>query len=93
VDRILCDAVWNIVSVSVASLFRSDWLGRLYKELEISGIHEVSIKHKHNLINHLQRMDIRLPKHALNYQPRGRRERGHPKKRRQRFDAGTGQTT
>jgi hypothetical protein len=64
------------------------------KELEISGIKEVSIKQKQNWINHLERMDnTRLPKHALNYQPRGRRDRGPPRKRRQRVDAGTGQTT
>jgi hypothetical protein len=37
------------------------------KELEISGIQEVSIKHKQNWINHLERMDnTRLQKHALN---------------------------
>jgi len=33
------------------------------------------------------------PKHALNYKPRGRRERGRPRKRWQCVDAGTGQTT
>jgi hypothetical protein len=38
------------------------------KELEIYGIQEVSIKHKQNWINHLERMDYtRLPKHTLNY--------------------------
>jgi hypothetical protein len=37
------------------------------KELEISGIQDVGSKHKHNWINHLERMDnTRLPKHALN---------------------------
>ena len=52
------------------------------KELEISGIQDVRSKHKQNWINHLERMDnTRLPKHALNYKPRGRRERGHPRKR------------
>jgi hypothetical protein len=61
------------------------------KELEISGIQEVSIKHKQTWMNHLERMDnTRLPKHALNYQPRARRR---PRKRWQRVDAGTGQTT
>jgi len=35
----------------------------------------------------------RLPKHALNYKPRGRRDRGCPRQRWQRVDAGTGQTT
>jgi hypothetical protein len=64
------------------------------KELEISGIQAVSTKHKQNWINHLERMDnTRLPKYALNQQPRGRRDRGRPRKRWQRVDAGTGQTT
>jgi hypothetical protein len=37
------------------------------KELEISGIQNVSSKHKKNWSNHLERMDnTRLPKHALN---------------------------
>jgi hypothetical protein len=61
------------------------------KELEISGIQEVSIKRKQNWVNHFERMDnTRLPKHALSYQPRGRRDRG---RRSKRVDAGTGQTT
>ena len=60
------------------------------KELEISGIQDVRSKHKQNWINHLHRMDkTRLPKHALIYKPRGRRDRGRPRKRRQRVDAGT----
>ena len=64
------------------------------KDLEISGIQDVRLKYKQNWINHLQRMDnTRLPKHALNYKPRGRRDRGRPGKRWQRVDAGTGQTT
>ena len=63
------------------------------KELEISGIQDVRSKHKQNWINHLERMDnTRLPKHALNYEPRGRRGRGRPRKRWQRVDAVTGQT-
>jgi len=46
------------------------------KELEISGIQDVRLKHKQNWINHLERTDnTRLPKHALNYKPRG--TRGH----------------
>jgi hypothetical protein len=49
------------------------------KEIEISGIQEVSTRHKQNWINHLERMDnIRLPKHAFNYQPRGIRDCGRP---------------
>ena len=64
------------------------------KELEISGIQDVRSKHKQIWINHLERMDnTRLPKHALNYKPRGRRDRGRPRKRWQRVDAGTGQST
>ena len=52
------------------------------KELEISGIKEVRSKHKQNWINHLETMENnRLPKHALNYKPRGRRDRGRPRKR------------
>jgi len=64
------------------------------KELKISGIQDVKSKYKQNWINHLVRMDNnRLPKHALNYKPQGRRDRGRPRKRWQRVDAGTGQTT
>jgi hypothetical protein len=49
------------------------------KELEISGIQDVRSKHKQNWINHLERTDsTRLPKHGLNYKPRGRRDRGRP---------------
>jgi hypothetical protein len=54
----------------------------------------VSIKHKQNWSNHLERMNnSRLLKHALNYQPRGRRNRRRPRKRCQCVDAGTVQTT
>jgi hypothetical protein len=61
---------------------------------EISGIQEVRAKYKQNWINHLERMDnTRLPKHALNYKPRGRRDRGRPRKRWQSVDAKTGQAT
>jgi len=64
------------------------------KELEISVIKDVRLKYKQNWINHLERMDnTGLPKHALNYKPRGRRDRGRPRKRWQCVDAGTGQTT
>ena len=64
------------------------------KELEISGIQDVRLKYKQNWINHLERPDnTRLPKHAVNYKPRGRRDLGRPRKRRQWVDAGTGQTT
>ena len=52
------------------------------KELEISGMQDVRFKYKQNWINHLDRTDnTRLPKHALNYRPRGRRDRGLPRKR------------
>jgi len=51
------------------------------KELEISGIQDMRLKYKQNWINHLERMDnSRLPKHVLNYKPRGRRDRGCPRK-------------
>ena len=67
------------------------------KELEISGIQDVRSKHTHTKkkrIKNLERMDnTRLPKHALNYKPRGRRDRGRLRERWQRVDAGTGQTT
>ena len=64
------------------------------KELEISGIQDVRLKYEQNWINHLERMDnTRLPEHALNYKPRGRRDRGRPRKRLQCVDAGTGQKT
>jgi len=50
-------------------------------EQEISGIQDVRSKHKQNWINHLKRMDnTRLPKNALNYKPRGRRDLGSPRK-------------
>ena len=49
------------------------------KELKISGIQDVRAKYKQNWINHLERMDnTRLPKYALKYKPRGRRDRGRP---------------
>ena len=52
------------------------------KELEISAIQDVRLKYKQNWINRLERTDnTRLPKHALNYKPRGRRDRGRPRKR------------
>ena len=64
------------------------------KELGISGIQDVRAKYKQNWTNHLQRMDnTRLPTHALSYKPRGRRDRGRPRKRWQTVDVGTGQAT
>jgi len=64
------------------------------KELEISAIQDVRLKYKQNWISHLERTDnTRLPKHALNYKPRGRRDRGRPSKRWQCVDARTGQMT
>jgi len=63
-------------------------------ELEISGIQDVRAKYTQNWINHLERMDnTSLPKHALNYKPRRRRDRGRPWKRWQSVDAGTVQAT
>ena len=64
------------------------------KELEISGRQGVKLKYKQNWINNLERMDnTRLPKYAHTYKPRGRRDRGRPRKRWQRVDSGAGQTT
>ena len=37
--------------------------------------------------------NTRLPKHALNYKPRERKDRERPRKRWQRVDAGKGQST
>jgi len=63
------------------------------KELEILGIQDVRTKYEQNWISHLERMDNnRLPKHSLNDKPRGQRDRGRPRKRWQRVDAGTDQT-
>jgi hypothetical protein len=64
------------------------------QELEISGIQDVRLQYKRNWINHLDRMDnTRLPKYALTYKPRGKRDSGRARKRWQRVDAVTGQTT
>jgi len=61
------------------------------QELQISGIQDVRLKYKQKWINHLERMDnTRLPTYALTYKPRGRRDRGRPRKRWQRVDARTG---
>ena len=81
---------------SVKGYTRLDKIRRevIRKELEISGIQDVRLSYKQNWTNHLERMDnTGLPKHALNYKPRGRRDRGRPRKRWQCVDAGTGQTT
>jgi hypothetical protein len=64
------------------------------KELEISGIQDAKSKYKQKWINDLERTDnTRLPKHALNYRPKERIDRGRPRKRWQSFDAGRGQAT
>jgi len=64
------------------------------KELQIPGIQDVRTKYKQNWINNLERMDNnRLLKHAVNYKPRGRRDRGCPGKRWQSVNARTGQMT
>ena len=81
---------------SVKRYTRLDKLRRevIRKELEISGIQDMRAKYKQIWINHLERMDnTRLPEHALNYKPRGKRDRGRPRKRWQRVDTGTGQVT
>ena len=52
------------------------------KEVQIPGIQDVGSKYKQNRTSHLERMDnTRIAKHALNYKPRGRRDRGRPRKR------------
>jgi len=52
----------------------------IVKELEISGIQDVRLQYQQNWINHLEIMDnTRLPKHALNYKPLGRRDCGRPR--------------
>jgi hypothetical protein len=64
------------------------------KELEISGIQDMKSKYKQNWINHLERMDnTSLQKHAINYKPTGRRDRGRPRKQWQCINAGTDQAT
>jgi len=73
---------------NVKGYTRLDKIGSevIRKELEISGIQDVRSKHKRNWINHLERMDnTRLPKPVFNYKPRGRRNRGRPRKRWQRL--------
>jgi len=71
-----------------------NWILKFYFVLEISGTQDVRLRYKQNWINHLERTDsTRLPKHALNYKPRVRRDRGRPRKGWQCVDAGTGQTT
>ena len=60
----------------------------------MSGTQDVKSKYKQNWIDHLERMDdTRLPKHALKYKPRRRRDCGRPKKQSQCVHAGTGQKT
>jgi len=81
----------SVTGYTRLDIIRSEVIG---KELEISGIQDVRLKYKQNWTNHLERMDnTRLQKHALNCKPRGRRDRGRPRKRWQCVDAGTGQTT
>jgi len=62
------------------------------QELESFGIQDVRAKYKQNWTNHIERTDNpRFPEHALKYKPRGIRDRGRPRKRRQCVDAGTDQ--
>jgi len=50
------------------------------KKRDLWNTQNVRLKNKQNWINHLERMDnTRLPKHALNYKPPGRRDRGRPR--------------
>ena len=83
--------LWSIKGYTRLDKTRSEVIR---KELEISGIQDVRAKYKQNWIKHLERMDnTRLPKHALSYKPRGRRDRRRPRKRWQHVDAGTVQAT
>jgi len=85
-----------LILSSLTGYTRLDKIRRkvIRKELEISVIQDVRLKYKQNWINHLERMDnTGLPKYALNYKPRGRRDRGRPRKRWKCVDAGTGRTT
>jgi len=69
---------------SVKGYTRLDKIRReiIRKELGLPGIQDIRTKYKQNWISHLERMDNnRLPKHALNYKPRGRRDCGRPMKR------------
>ena len=66
---------------SVTGYTRLDKIGSedIRKELEISGIQDVRLNYKQNWINHREKMNnTRLPKHALTYKPRGRRDRDAP---------------
>jgi hypothetical protein len=68
---------------SVAGYTRLDKIRSqdIRQELEISETQDVRLKYKKNWINHLERMDnTRLLKYALTYKPRGRRDRGRPRK-------------
>jgi hypothetical protein len=68
---------------SVAGYTRLDKIRSqdIRQELEISGIQDVRLKYNQNWTNNLERMDnTRLPKYALTYKPRGRRDRGRPRK-------------
>jgi len=81
---------------SVKRYTRLDKIRReiIRNELEIPGIQDVRTKYKQNWIIHLERMDnYSILKQALNYKTPGRRDRGRPRKRWQRVDAGTSQTT
>jgi len=69
---------------------RSEVIG---KELEISGIQDVRSKHKTGSTILKEWTTPDFPKHALNYKSRGRRDRERPRKRWQRVDGGTDQST
>ena len=74
------------------------WLDKIRSEVirkqrKISGTQDVRLKYKQNWINQLERMDnTRLLNHDLNYKPRGRRDRGRPRKRWQCVETGKVQT-
>jgi len=85
----------EFVSLSLASLLRPVRLGRPYQGHKVpAGIARRETQVQTKLYQPHWKMDnTRLPKHSLNYKPRGRRDRGRPRKRWQYVDAGRGQTT
>jgi len=76
------------------SLLSFSWETFTYPGIGITYYYYYYYYYYYPWINHLERMDnTRLPKHALSYKPRGRRDLGCPRKPWQLVDAGTGQST
>jgi hypothetical protein len=88
-----CRNMWNPLYGIKRNISSSEFGWLFSVRLITRGIKSKS-RYKQNWINHLERMDnTRLPKHALNYKHRERRDRRRPRKRWQRVDAATGQIT